>query len=66
MRSDTRLCTTWGLSRPRSNPPPQPELTAAQVGDFLHRHSHIGYEGGPEGFSAYAKIKFVSQASMDD
>ncbi|MFT5720146.1 MAG: succinate-semialdehyde dehydrogenase/glutarate-semialdehyde dehydrogenase [Motiliproteus sp.] len=39
-----------------------PALPEAPFGGF--KDSGIGYEGGPEGFAAYTKIKFVSQDSI--
>lgn len=39
-----------------------PALAEAPFGGM--KDSGIGYEGGPEGFSAYTQIKFVSQDSL--
>ncbi len=39
-----------------------PALAEAPFGGV--KDSGIGYEGGPEGFEAYCKTKFVNQANM--
>jgi len=40
-----------------------PALAEAPFGGM--KDSGFGYEGGPEGFSAYCQTRFVSQANMD-
>ena len=41
-----------------------PALAEAPFGGV--KDSGFGYEGGPEGFDAYCRTRFISQANMDD